>query len=125
MNNNTSVTMAEAIAVAGILTLAACGNTTPSICRKAAIRVATIMTRNPVATIMTTNKQVLRQAEMEGQAELAELAEKAEMADITTTKIPKNRKSIRMQMADMPMGVTVVTPMVATHAPNIKYANKS
>ena len=44
----------------------------------------------------------------------AEQAEKVAQAERTTSKTQRNLMSIRMQMAEVPMAVTVVTPMVAT-----------
>jgi hypothetical protein len=109
--------------------------------QEAAIRVATIITRNRVATIITRNNQVLRlrQAEMEGQVELLGLAEKADMAEPTYSIVPvvpvpvrKGIKillsssavavalalavTIKQLMAEMPMAVMSVTPMVETLA---------
>src|SRR5215831_11159799 len=54
---------------------------------------------------------MMQEAEMVVQVELVELAEKAEMVDITTPKKAKRQTLIRMQMAEMPMAVTAVTPM--------------
>ena len=124
MNNNTSVTMA--IAVAGILTLAAVAipHHTKHL-QEGSNPCCDNNDKKPCCDNNDNKQTSTATGGNGGSGGVAELAEKAEMADITTTKIPKNRKSIRMQMADMPMGVTVVTPMVATHAPNIKYANKS
>jgi hypothetical protein len=91
------------------------------------------ITTNPVAIMITTNKQVLPKVETGVQVELLGLAEKVVTAERTSWMTLLVRAavkvamavSIKKLMAEIPMAVTAVMPMVATLEPKYSHTPKN